>query len=137
MGAPRRPPVRLRSYILAFGLTALFLILAHGPLLELPFYWDEAGQFVPASLDLFRAGSWIPSSTAPNVHPPGVMAYLALWWSGFGYSIVITRIAMLLVAALGAVTTFLLGIELSRGATGTPGFAAIVLLCVSPLFFAQ
>jgi hypothetical protein len=137
MGDPRRPPVRLRSYALAFGLIALFLILAHGPLLELPFYWDEAGQFIPASLDLFRTGAWIPSSTTPNVHPPGVMAYLAVWWSIFGYSIVITRIAMLVIAAVGGLATFLLGIELSRGATGTPGFTAIVLLCLSPLFFAQ
>jgi hypothetical protein len=133
----RRPPVRLRSYILAFGLTALFLILAHAPLLLLPFYWDEAGQFIPASLDLYRTGAWIPVSTLPNVHPPGVMAYLAAWWSIFGYSIVATRIAMLLVAALGALFTFLLGIEMSRGAPGTPGFAALVLLCLSPLFFAQ
>lgn len=133
----RRPPVRLRSYALAFGLIALFLILAHGPLLNLPFYWDEAGQFIPASLDLFRAGAWIPVSTVPNVHPPGVMAYLAAWWSIFGFSIAVTRIAMLLVAATGALGTFLLGIELSRGATGTPAFAALVLLCLSPLFFAQ
>lgn len=133
----RRPPVRLRSYILAFGLIALFLILAHGPLLLLPFYWDEAGQFIPASLDLYRTGAWIPVSTLPNVHPPGVMAYLAAWWSVFGYSIVATRIAMLLVAALGALSTFLLGIEMSRGATGTPAFAALVLVCLSPLFFAQ
>ena len=32
----RRPPVRLRSYALAFGLIAVFLILAHGPLLRTP-----------------------------------------------------------------------------------------------------
>src|SRR5277367_2571973 len=95
-----RPPVRLRSYILAFGLIGLFLILAHGPILQLPFYWDEAGQFIPASLDLFRAGAWIPVSTAPNVHPPGVMAYLAVVWSLFGYSILVTRIAMLTIAAM-------------------------------------
>jgi hypothetical protein len=113
------------------------MVLAHGSLLALPFYWDEAGQFVPASLDLFRAGAWIPVSTIPNVHPPGVMAYLALFWSIFGYSIPATRIAMLVVAALGGLVTFLLGIELSRGAMGTPAFAALALLCVSPLFFAQ
>src|ERR1700729_1254847 len=126
-----RPPVRLRSYALAFGLIALFLILAHGPLLLLPFYWDEAGQFIPASLDLFRGGARIPVSTLPNVHPPGVMAYLTAWWSLFGFSIAATRVAMLMIAALGALFTFLLGIELSRGATGTPAFAAVVLLCVS------
>ncbi len=137
----RRPPVRLRSYALVFGLIASFLILAHGSLLGLPFYWDEIGQFIPASLDLFRggflSGAWIPVSTVPNVHPPGVMAYLAAVWSIFGYSIAATRIAMLVVAAFGALFTFLLGIELGRGATGTPAFAALAMLCVSPLFFAQ
>jgi 4-amino-4-deoxy-L-arabinose transferase-like glycosyltransferase len=132
-----RPPVRLQSYVLTFGLIAAFLILLHGALLDLPFYWDETGQFVPASLDIFRSGAWIPISTVPNVHPPGVMAYLALIWSIFGYSIPATRIAMLLVAATGALVTFLLAIELGRGSTGAPAFTALALLCLSPLFFAQ
>ena len=132
-----RPPVRLRSYAIAFAVIAVFLILAHGPLLRLPFFWDEAGQFVPASLDIFRAGAWIPVSTVPNIHPPGVMAYLAGFWTVFGFSIEATRIAMLLVAAAGALFSFLLAIELSRGAPGTPAFGAIALLCLSPLFFAQ
>jgi hypothetical protein len=132
-----RPPVRLRSYTLAFLVIASFLILSHGPLLQLPFYWDEIGQFIPASLDLFRHGDWIPVSTAPNVHPPGVMAYLAAVWSIFGYSIAATRVAMLLVASMGALVTFLLAIELARGTTGTPAFPALSLLCFSPLFFAQ
>src|SRR5579863_5372987 len=132
-----RPPVRLQSYILTFVPIAAFLILLHGLLLELPFYWDETGQFVPASLDIFRAGAWIPVSTVPNVHPPGVMAYLALIWRIFGYSIPATRIAMLLLAAAGALVTFLLAIELGRGSTGAPAFAALALLCLSPLFFAQ
>ena len=137
MPPARRPPVRLRSYILAFGSIAVFLILAHGPLLRLPFYWDEVGQFVPASLDLFQRGAWIPVSTVPNVHPPGVMAWLAAFWSVFGYSILGTRVAMLLLATFAALFTFLLAIELARGSSGTPAFAALVLLCVSPLFFAQ
>jgi 4-amino-4-deoxy-L-arabinose transferase-like glycosyltransferase len=132
-----RPPVRLWSYISVYVVLASFLILAHGPLLTLPFYWDEIGQFIPASLDLFRTGSWIPHSTTPNVHPPGVMLWLAAFWSVFGYSIEATRIAMLLTAALGAVAVFLLAIELGRGSAGTPAFTALVLFCISPLFFAQ
>lgn len=65
------------------------------------------------------------------------MAYLALCWSIFGYSILATRLAMLLLAAFGALLAFLLAIELGRGVTGTPAFAALALLCLSPLFFAQ
>jgi hypothetical protein len=127
----------MRLYVLVFGLIAGFMVLAHGPLLRLPFYWDEIGQFIPASLDLFRKGAWIPVSTVPNVHPPGVMAYLTAVWTVFGYSIAATRIAMLLIAAGAALVTFLLAIELARGATGTPAFAAVALLAISPLFFAQ
>jgi 4-amino-4-deoxy-L-arabinose transferase-like glycosyltransferase len=132
-----RQPVRLRTYALAFSVIAAFLILSHTVLLDLPFYWDEVGQFVPAALDIFRAGAWIPVSTIPNVHPPGVMAYLAVVWSVFGYSIVAARLAMLLIAAFAALVTFLLGIELGRGASGAPAFTALALLCLSPLFFAQ
>jgi 4-amino-4-deoxy-L-arabinose transferase-like glycosyltransferase len=135
--APRRKPVRPATYILSFAIVAACLILAHGPLLRLPFFWDEAGQYIPASLDIFHGGAWIPVSTVPNVHPPGLMAYLAGFWSVFGYSIEATRLAMLLVAALGALTTFLLAIQLGRGSPGTPAFLAVALLCLNPLYFAQ
>jgi len=133
---PRRA-VRPQLYLIVYGVIALLLILAHSPILDLPYYWDEIGQFIPASLDLFHSGAWIAHSTLPNVHPPGVMAWLAGFWHVFGYSIEGTRIAMLLVAALGALFTFLLAIELGRGAPGAPAFTALGLLCVSPLFFAQ
>ena len=137
MTRPQRPPVRLRSYLLAFTVIASFLIIAHGPALRLPYFWDEAGQFIPAALDIFHLGAWVPVSTLPNVHPPGVMAYLAAVWTVFGYSITATRIAMLLVASAAALIAFLLAIELSRGALGAPAFTALCLLCLSPLFFAQ
>ena len=135
--SPARQGVRLQSYLGVYALLAVFLILGHGLLLSTPFYWDELGQFIPASLDLFHFGAWIARSTLPNVHPPGVMAWLALVWHVTGYSIAITRVAMLLIAALGVLATFLLAIELSRGAPGAPAFTAIALLCVSPLFYAQ
>src|SRR5258708_36962812 len=73
----------------------------------------------------------------PNVHPPGVMIYLAVFWHLFGYSIEATRIAMLLFASFGVLVTFLLAIELARDAAGAPAFTVLALLCVSPLFFAQ
>jgi 4-amino-4-deoxy-L-arabinose transferase-like glycosyltransferase len=132
-----RPKVRAQSYLLVYTCIAAFLLLIHEPLLPLPYYWDELGQFIPASLDLFDTGSWIPHSTLPNVHPPAVMAYLATFWHFFGYSIAGTRVAMLLVAAAGALVSFLLAIELSRGVPQAPAFSALALLCVSPLFFAQ
>lgn len=135
-GRPK-PRVSARSYALVWIALAAFLLVAHAPLLALPYYWDEAGQFIPAALDIFQHGWWIPHSTIPNVHPPGVMACLAGVWSIFGYSIAATRIAMILMAAFGATVAFLLAIELSRGSTGAPAFGALSLLCISPLFFSQ
>jgi hypothetical protein len=132
-----RPPVRRQTYLLVYALIALFMVLSHGPLLYTPFYWDETGQFIPAALDLFHTGALIPHSTLPNVHPPGVMAYLAFFWHIFGFSIAGTRVAMLLLAAFGVLCTFLLGLEHSREAPGTPGFVVLVMISISPLFFAQ
>jgi hypothetical protein len=132
-----RPPVRRQTYFLVYALIAAFMVLAHGPILDVPFYWDEAGQFIPAALDLFRVGALIPHSTLPNVHPPGVMAYLAGFWHLFGFSIQGTRVAMLLVASAGALVSFLLAIELARDVPGAPAFTVLAMLCVSPLFFAQ
>ena len=120
---------------------AAFAVLAvvHLPYLHLPYFWDELGQFIPASLDLFQTGDWIPVTTTPNIHPPGIMAYLALVWtvSGGEHTILATRLAMLALAAFGVLGSFLLAIRLGRGTPGYPAFPAIVMLLVSPLFYAQ
>ena len=101
-----RRRVRPQSYLMIYALVALVIVVAHLPLLQLPYYWDEAGQFNPAATDLYQIGAWISHSATPNVHPPGVMAWLAIVWHAFGYSIVITRIAMLLLASFGVTMTF-------------------------------
>jgi 4-amino-4-deoxy-L-arabinose transferase-like glycosyltransferase len=121
-------------FFLAF--TALLLAI-HLPYLKLPFFWDELGQFVPAALDLYRDGAWIPHSAAPNVHPPGLMALLALAWRAAGFSILATRLTMLLLASAGALFSFLLAIRLARGTAGAPAFAAVLFLLATPLFFTQ
>lgn len=123
--------------LLFFAFFAAPLFAIHLPFLDLPFFWDEQGQFIPTALDIFRHGWWIAHSTIPNVHPPGVEAYLALWFKVFGFSIPITRVAMLVFAAAGLLVTFLLAIELSRGARGAPAFLPPLLLIASPLFFTQ
>jgi 4-amino-4-deoxy-L-arabinose transferase-like glycosyltransferase len=123
---------------LYFGLGFLMvLLLLHAPILNLPYFWDEMGQFIPASLDLFHDGAWIAHSTLPNIHPPAVMAYLAAVWKVTGYSIVVTRIAMLLLAAIGMLLVFLLAIELLGPLQGAPALIPVVLLGVSPLFYMQ
>jgi len=115
---------------------ALFLLLAHLPFFSRPYFWDEAGQFIPASLDLFYSGEIVPRSTIPNVHPPGVMLYLAATWRLVGYSIVTTRVAMLLIAMLACWWVWRLAADFlcpdRQAAVMTLG-----LLCLSPLFFSQ
>jgi len=125
------------TYLYFWALFAFVAFLTHAPLLRLPYYWDELGQFVPAALDIFHSGAWIPHSTLPNVHPPGVMVYLAAFWSMAGCAPLQTRIAMLLVASVAILVAFLLAIELCRNVPGAPAFMAVILLCASPLFFAQ
>jgi 4-amino-4-deoxy-L-arabinose transferase-like glycosyltransferase len=124
-------------YVFFFFLFLFILLLTHSFVLDLPYFWDEMGQFVPASLDILRDNAWIPRTTLPNVHPPGAMAYLASIWAVFGYSIVTTRIAMLSLAAVGVLATFALAVHLSRPLKGLPAFAAAFLLLASPLFYAQ
>ncbi len=133
---PQRQP-RLGSYLLfAFGFGCA-IFGAHFSSFHLPYFWDELGQFIPAALDILHDGAWIPHSTTPNVHPPAVMAYLALVWRVAGYSIEATRVAMLLLATATALTVFLLAIQICRPLKGAPAFAAVVLLLASPLFYTQ
>ncbi len=128
---------RFASYLLFTAAFGLIVFLAHVPCFHLPYFWDELGQFIPAALDIHNDGAWIPHSTTPNVHPPGVMAYLALVWGVAGYSIEATRVAMLLVATATVLTVFLLAIQLCRRLPGAPAFSACALLLASPLFYAQ
>ena len=63
--------------LVIFALIFAALLLLHTPLLRLPYFWDEAGYYVPAARDLLLRGSLIPNSTPSNAHPPLVMAYPA------------------------------------------------------------
>jgi hypothetical protein len=144
---PKLPPFALAEpssernrqyYLLVFFLLfAAPLFAIHFSLLPLPFFWDEHGQFIPTALDLLRTGAWVAHSTIPNVHPPGVEAYLVIFYKLFGYSIPLTRAAMLLLAGAGLLFTFLLAIELSHGTKGAPAFIPPLLLLISPLFYTQ
>jgi hypothetical protein len=119
---------------------AIFLcvvIAAHGPFLKLLPHWDEMGWFLPAALDFYGGGHWIPVTTLPNSHPPGLAAYLTLVWSVTGYSILATRAAMLLLGAVFAFVTFLLAVRLCRNSEGAPALLAVLFLLVSPLYYTQ
>jgi hypothetical protein len=121
----------------AAGMGAAFalLLLTHYPLLRLPFYWDELGQFVPAALDIYHRLAWVPYTTVPNVHPPGVMAYLAAVWRLVGYSVIGTRVAMLCFGAAGLAAQWHLTRRL--GGAAAPAFLSTLFLFACPLFFSQ
>ena len=125
------------EWVQQFLLFALFfagLMLLHAPLLRLPYFWDEAGYYIPAARDLFLTGTLIPQSTPSNAHPPLVMAWLALAWHVFGYSTLVTRTAMLAVSAFS-----LLGLlRLSRVAANLPvAWATTALVALYPVYFTQ
>jgi 4-amino-4-deoxy-L-arabinose transferase-like glycosyltransferase len=120
--------------VLLFVLFFLALFALHIPLLRLPYFWDEAGYYVPAARDLLLAGSLIPHSTLSNAHPPLVMAYLALAWKLFGFKPAVTRTAMLLAAAFALLGVF----RLARRAANTEvAVASVICTALYPVFFAQ
>jgi hypothetical protein len=125
------------AWVRQFLLFALFfagLMLLHAPLLRLPYFWDEAGYYIPAARDLFLTGTLIPQSTPSNAHPPLVMAWLALAWRVFGYSTLVTRTAMLAVSALSLLGLF----RLSRIAANLQvAWATTVLVALYPVYFTQ
>ncbi len=126
-----------QAALVFFLLISAAVFATHYPLWKLPYFWDEMGQFIPAGLDLFQLGQWIPETTLPNIHPPGIPLWLATVWSVFGHSILVTRLAMLLLASIAAFLAFLLALRLADGVQGLPGFQVLLLLLLNPLFYTQ
>jgi hypothetical protein len=130
-------PTFLQTVLPSLGIfLAIFagILLLHLPLLHLPYSWDEAGYYVPAARDLLLTGSLIPHTTLTNAHPPLVMAWLALCWKIFGFAPVVTRVAMLAVAAFALTGLFRLSKHLSNV---TVASATVGLTALYPVFFAQ
>jgi len=111
------------------------LYLTHWSLLRLPYYWDEAGYYIPAAWDFFRTGSLIPVTTAVSAHPPLESIYLALWWRVCGFYPFVTREAVLIVASVGLLAVWRLAIRLN----GNPlvAFWTVLLTGLYPIWFAQ
>jgi hypothetical protein len=122
-----------RKSTVLFALFSALLIASHAPLLRLPYFWDEAGYYIPAARDLL-AGSLIPHSTPSNAHPPLVLGWVALAWKIFGQSPLVTRTAMLLLAAFSLLGFF----HMARTASNsTVAACSTFLVAIYPVFFAQ
>src|SRR6202451_4161081 len=126
-------PSRLHP-ALVFAVIFLAIFLLHIPLLSLPYFWDEAGYYVPAARDLLLTGSLIPHTTLSNAHPPLVLAWVALWWKVVGFAPVVTRAAMLVLAAFSLLGIFRLA---ERVANAEVAIASTLWVAVSLVFFAQ
>ncbi len=120
---------------MAFSTIVAALCATHWALLRLPYYWDEAGYYIPAAWDFFRTGSLIPTSTLTNAHPPLPSLYLALCWRASGFSPAVTRAAVLLVAALALLAVWRLALRLTG--TATVAFWTVLLTGLYPVWFAQ
>jgi Dolichyl-phosphate-mannose-protein mannosyltransferase len=123
----------MRTVLIALLFFSVLFAL-HIPLLRLPYFWDEAGYYIPAARDVLLHGTLIPHSTPSNAHPPLVMSYLALAWKVFGYSAIVTRTAMLAVAAFALLGVFRLA---QHVANTEVAIASAVCTELYPVFFAQ
>jgi 4-amino-4-deoxy-L-arabinose transferase-like glycosyltransferase len=117
-----------------FGLIFVGVLLLHSLLLRLPYFWDEAGYYIPAARDILLHFQLIPTSTLTNAHPPLVMLWLALWWRIFGYHVFVARLAMLLIAAFTLLGVFRLARQVANREVA---IAAVIGTALFPVFFAQ
>ncbi len=131
---PQTPLDRPLPLRLIFPLLFVAVYLSHLTLLRLPYYWDEAGYYIPAAYDFFRTGDVIPSTTLANAHPPLPSLYLAVWWKS-GFTPAVTRTAMCVITAVALLAVYRLGILLN----GRQRVAAIATLLTAlyPVWFAQ
>jgi len=132
---PNLPPVRFPfSSLQLFSIIFIVILVLHAPLLRLPFFWDEAGFYVPAAYDLAHFHSLIAKTTMDTGHPPLPAAYLAFWLALSGWMPAVARIAMLLLAAFALTNVFLL----ARRIAGTGvAVASTIATAAFPIFFVQ
>jgi Dolichyl-phosphate-mannose-protein mannosyltransferase len=110
------------------------IYLSHYRLLRLPYFWDEAGYYIPAAWDFFRLGILIPQSTTTNAHPPLPSILLAAWWHLSGYVVSGTRTLVCMVAAAALLGVFKLAKTLTTTAVAA---VTVILTAVYPIWFAQ
>lgn len=125
---------RWADSMLAFSVIFFAILVPHLPLLTLPYFWDEAGYYIPAARDLLLTGTLIPHTTLSNAHPPLVMIWLASWWKLMGFSPLVTRAAMLVIAAITLTGVYRLAYAVANREVAV---ATTVCTALFPPFFAQ
>ena len=128
------PPERPLPLWILYPIFFVGVYLTHFSLLRLPWFWDEAGYYIPAAIDFFRTGSLIPHSTLTNAHPPLPSILIAGWWHVAGTSIEGTRIFLCMVAAAALLGVF----RLARLLAGVPvAITTTFLTALYPIWFSQ
>jgi 4-amino-4-deoxy-L-arabinose transferase-like glycosyltransferase len=127
-------PARSLGSVQIFSIVFAAIFLLHLPLLRLPFFWDEAGYYIPAAYDLVHSNTLIPTTTLDTGHPPLSAAYLAVWFTLSGWKPAVARIAMLLLAAFALTNVFLLARKLAGNGVAVASTTATALY---PIFFVQ
>jgi len=120
---------------IVFPALLVLLLISHLTLLRLPYYWDEAGYYIPAAWDLLTTGSLIPHSTLTNAHPPLPSVILVAAWKAFGFSPLVTRITTTIVAALALTGLWRIVHRLTRATSLS--LAVVLLTALYPVWFAQ
>ncbi len=130
----RQACVRLASlpggilFLLFFAAVAI----GHLTLLQLPYYWDEGGYYIPAAFDFYHTGQLVPHFT--NAHPPLPNILIGTLWHIVGVHILATRLLVCAFAAAGLVAVF----RLTQRLLDAPAAVAVTLLvAVYPIWFAQ
>src|SRR5437879_6121890 len=108
--------------------------LSHFRLLRLPYFWDEAGYYIPAAWDFFRTGALVPQTTITNAHPPLPSILLATWWHLSGYVVSGTRTLVCMVAAAALLGVFKLAKNLTNTAVAA---VTVILTAIYPVWYAQ
>jgi hypothetical protein len=127
-----------RNLLLA-TLLVLAVIALKWPVLEMPYYWDEAGAY-------FNPARWLAGRSLLDLlpgrhpaemffgHPPLLYLLVACLFKLFGHTPPISHLVIAIFAAQGLFYTYRLG-ELLFG-SGV-GIGAALLLMAWPLYFAQ
>src|ERR1700722_1208757 len=118
--------------LVLFPLFFVAIPLAPLPLLPLPYFWDEAGYYIPAALDFYHHGWLIPHYT--NAHPPVPNILLGTLWHITGCNILSTRLFVCAVAAAALLAVF----RLTQPLLGPAAAVAVTTLTTCyPIWFAQ
>ena len=124
--------------LVLYPLIFVAVYVTHWRLLRLPYFWDEAGYYIPAAMDFFRTGALVPHSTLTNAHPPLPSILLAGWWKLGGYAGSYvpsgTRTLVVMMAAAALLGVFRLARVLAGPVVAT---VVAVLTGLYPVWFAQ